>query len=122
MKKMLWQRLLSFRYAFQGIGNLVRTQPNAQIHLLATVIVIAAGGYLHLSPAEWCIIVVCIAIVWAAEAFNTAVEYLVDLVSPQYHPLAGKAKDVAAAAVLLTAIGASIAGIIIFAPKIKALF
>lgn len=118
---MLWPRLLSFRYAFQGIGNLLRTQPNARIHLLATVAVLAFGWYLHLSPSEWCIIIVCISAVWAAEAFNTAVEYLVDLVSPQYHPLAGKAKDVAAAAVLICAIGACLVGFIIFGPKIEAL-
>lgn len=122
MKKTLWRRLLSFRYAIQGIEDLVRTQPNARFHLVVSLVVIAAGWYTRLALWEWCVVVICIALVWAAEAFNTAIEYLVDLVSPQQHPLAGKSKDAAAAAVLLTSIGAAVTGLLILGPKIWALF
>jgi len=97
---------------------MLRTQPNARFHTLAAVLVIATGLYVNLSTIEWCLISLAIALVFAAEAFNTALEYLVDLTSPQPHPLAGKAKDAAAAAVLLTAIGAAVLGVLIFGPKI----
>lgn len=113
------KRLLSFRYAFQGIADLLRSQPNARIHLVATVVVVGAGFYWHISQTEWLFIILCVALVTALEAINTALEYLTDLVSPGTHPLAGKAKDVAAAAVLIAAIGAVLIGIIIFLPKMS---
>ncbi len=113
---MLKARLDSFRYAFKGIADLFRNTPNARIHLFVTCCVLIAGFFFGISRIEWCIIILCIALVLAAEAANTAIEYLTDLVSPEYHPLAGKTKDAAAAAVLLAAIGAAIVGIIIFAP------
>ena len=111
------KRIQSFGFALKGIATLFRTQPNARIHLLAICIVTMAGYLLKVSTSEWCFIVIAFAMVLAAEAFNTAVEFVVDLTSPDYHPLAGKAKDVAAAAVLITAIGAAIIGLIIFLPK-----
>ena len=119
---MLKKRLNSFRYAFQGIKRLFLTQPNAKIHLFAAAMAIALGLYFEISLVEWCIIVFAITSVLAAEAFNTAIEDLTDLVSPEPHPLAGHAKDVAAGAVLITAIGAATLGIIIFLPKIISLF
>ena len=108
----------SFRFAFAGIKRLFLTQPNARIHLTVSLIVLAAGFFFHLSVAEWCLVVIAIFTVLAAEAFNTALEDLTDLVSPDHHPLAGHAKDTAAAAVLLTAIGAAIVGIVIFLPRV----
>lgn len=119
---MLRLRLKSFKYAFNGLLDLVKTQPNAQIHVLVTILVLIAGFYFQLSGLEWAIIVLTIALVLAAEAFNTALEYLTNLVSPDYHPLAGKTKDVAAAGVLICAIAAILIGIIIFLPKIWELF
>jgi diacylglycerol kinase len=119
---MLSKRLASFKYAFKGIANLFQTQPNAQIHLIAATFAIALGIYLKLSFGEWAILSITIFAVLAAEAFNTAIEYLTDLVSPDFHPLAGKTKDVAAAGVLLTAIGAIFVAIFIFLPKIISLF
>ncbi len=119
---MLNKRLNSFKYAFAGLWDLFRSQPNARIHLLAAVGVVVAGFYFRLSEAEWCIVSLAIAVVFAAEAFNTALEYLTDLVSPDYHPLAGKAKDASAAAVLIAAIGAVVVAGIIFLPKIALLF
>lgn len=114
-------RLHSFADAFRGLGLVLRSQMNARIHALATVVVCGAGWWLRLSAGEWAAIVAVIALVWAAEAVNTAIEFLVDLVSPEEHPLAGKAKDAAAGAVLAAAIGAAIVGGIIFVPKISAL-
>jgi diacylglycerol kinase len=119
---MLKKRLNSFRYAFAGIKSLVLTEDNAKIHLLAAAAVIIAGFYFDLDRTEWCFVALSIALVFAAEAFNTALEHLTDLVSPEHHPLAGKAKDVAAGAVLLTVIGAAVVGILIFLPKIALLF
>lgn len=114
---MLKKRLESFKYAFQGIATLFRSEANARIHLLATVIVLIAGFYYRVSSTEWCILIMCIAMVLSAEAMNTAIEKLTDLVSPEPHPLAGQAKDVAAAAVLLLALAAMIIAGIIFLPK-----
>lgn len=114
---MLKPRLKSFKYAVKGVADLIKTQPNARIHFVISIFVIVAGFLLQLSIVEWCIISLTIAMVVAAEAFNTAIEYLTNLVSPDYHPLAGKTKDAAAGAVLLVAAGAAVVGILIFLPK-----
>ena len=118
---MLKKRLNSFRCAMAGIASLLASQANAKIHLLAAVLVILAGFYFGLNRTEWCLIALSIAVVLAAEGFNTALEHLTDLVSPNQHPLAGKAKDVAAGAVLLAALGATAVGLLVFLPKIMAL-
>ncbi len=115
---MLKQRLDSFKYAFKGIRELILSQPNAKIHLFAAFLVLFLGFFFQISSTEWCIVILCIYLVLAAEAFNTALEYLTDLVSPDFHPLAGKTKDLAAAGVLLTSIGAALCGLIIFLPKV----
>ncbi|MEY4927819.1 MAG: hypothetical protein RI894_2255 [Bacteroidota bacterium] len=121
MLKFIQARLKSFHYAFSGIAEVVRSQPNAKIHLVGLVASIVLGGVCGLSAIEWAVVALCCGSVLAAEALNTAIENVVDLVSPDYHPLAGKAKDAAAAAVLITAIAAVIVGVIIFLPKIKAI-
>jgi diacylglycerol kinase len=119
----MWQkRIKSFAYAFKGIATLFTSQPNARIHSVLLSLVIVAGLYFKIERVEWLAIILISALVLSAEAMNTAVEFVVDLVSPDYHPLAGKAKDVAAAAVLLAAFGAIIIGLIIFSPKILSLF
>lgn len=118
----LQKRANSFRYAFKGLVDLFRNQPNARIHGAATIAVIGAGVFFHISRTEWVALVLCITLVVALEAVNTALEYLTDLVSPGYHPLAGKAKDVAAAAVLVAALGAVAVGGFVFFPKILTLF
>lgn len=114
----LKKRIDSFGFAFKGIVTLLQTQPNAQIHIVAIFIVSILGFLLKISTTDWCFVIFAFSMVLAAEAFNTAIEFIVDLVSPQYHPLAGKAKDVAAAAVLLTAVGAALVGMIVFVPKL----
>lgn len=120
MKKTIKNRLLSFVYAFKGIKELLK-QPNARIHLIATVIVITLGFTLKVNKTEWYVLIICIGIVLTAEAFNTAIEKLTDMVSPDWNEKAGKAKDLAAAGVLLSAIAAFIIGLLIFIPKIIAL-
>src|SRR2546426_8898553 len=97
-------RIRSFRCAFKGIGIMISSQHNAWIHAAATIIVIAVSFYLHLTTAEWCWIILAIISVWTAEALNTAFEFLTDVASPEFHPLAEKAKDVAAGAVFFSAI------------------
>ena len=114
------KRASSFYYAGRGLADLFRTQPNARIHLALAAGAVALGSYCGLTRGEWIAITACIAAVLAAEAVNTALEYLTDLVSPGFHPLAGKAKDAAAAAVLVTAIGAAVVGLLIFAPHLEA--
>ena len=114
----LRKRFLSFRYAFRGLSDLFRSQPNARIHAVAAVAATALGYGCGISRLEWVAVILCITAVLAMEAVNTALEYLTDLVSPEFHPLAGKAKDVAAAAVLLTAIGAVSVGLVIFIPHL----
>lgn len=112
------KRLASFGYAFKGMATLFRSQANAQIHLLAIVTVVILGYVFSCSPTEWAILTLTMGSVLAAEAFNTALEFLTDLVAPDYHELAGKTKDVAAAGVLFTAIIAVAVAIFIFLPKI----
>ncbi len=114
-------RARSFGYAFRGLAICFRTQANARIHALASVLVIALGFALKLVAWEWCAVGLAIALVWSAECFNTAMEGMVDLVSPERRPLAGRIKDLAAGAVLAAAIGAAAVGAIIFAPKLWAL-
>jgi diacylglycerol kinase (ATP) len=111
-------RLRSFADAAAGLRDVLRSQANAQIHAVATIVVVAAGFFCGLSRIEWALIVAVIALVWTAEAVNTAIEAAVDLASPERQPLAGKAKDAAAGAVLIAAIGAVIIGVCVFGPKI----
>lgn len=115
-------RLRSFRYAFAGIYLIVRSQHNAYIHLLATILVIAAGFCLQISIIHWILIVIAIVLVWMAEALNTAIEFLCDVTSPDFDPLVQKAKDVAAGAVLITAIGAVVIGSLVFIPALLSFF
>ncbi len=109
-------RLRSFGHAFRGLKLLLQTQHNARIHALATVLVVAAGALIRISLTEWALIALAITCVWVTEALNTALEFMVDLLSPDLHPLAAKAKDVAAAAVLVAAAGALIVGGLVFGP------
>ena len=88
-----WRLGRSFGFAIRGLILLVRTQANARIHLVATVIVVGAGFLVGLSKGEWCAVAAAIGLVWTAEGLNTAIEAIVDLVSPEYHDLAGRAKD-----------------------------
>ena len=111
-------RLESFRHAFRGVGILLASEHNAWIHLLATVGVCGAGLLLGISRLEWCAIVVAIVVVWTAEALNTAFEFLCDVAAPEFHPLIQKGKDIAAAAVLLSAIGAAVIGLLVFGPHL----
>lgn len=119
---MIKERLQSFKYAWKGIRLLFLSETNAKIHLAFTFLVIAGGLFFSINATEWCVLVLSIALVLCAEGMNTAIEFLTDLVSPNFHELAGKTKDVAAGAVLITAIGAAIVGCIIFLPKIWAYF
>jgi diacylglycerol kinase (ATP) len=97
-------RIRSFGYAIKGIMTLIGTQPHAHLHLLATVVVTGAGVYLHLRRWEWVAILLCIGMVWMAEALNTAIEFLADEVTLERRDRIGKAKDVAAGGVLIVAI------------------
>lgn len=116
MKYDLKKQLRSFGYAWQGIRSCVGKEQNLSFHLIASVIVIVAGLILGITQTEWMIIVLCMGVVIAAELFNTAIEKLVDLVSPERHPIAGQIKDIAAGAVLVCAAAAAIIGLIIFVP------
>jgi len=111
-------RLRSVGFALQGLRALWATQPNVRIHAVATLCVVAAGGYCQVSRTDWLALVLAIAFVWVAEALNTGIEWAVDLASPEHHPLAGKAKDVAAAGVLLASLAAVVVGWLVFAPYI----
>jgi diacylglycerol kinase (ATP) len=115
-------RIKSFIFAFKGILIMLKSQHNAWIHALASVIVCVLGLSFGLTRSEWCWIVLSIMAVWTAEALNTAFEFLADAASPDYHPLVGKAKDVAAGAVLISAIGSAVIGILIIGPYFLKLF
>jgi diacylglycerol kinase len=112
------KRLESFLCAVRGIATVLGSQPNTWIMLAAAACVIAAGVWFGIDRLGWALLAVAMLLVLAAEMFNSALEYLTDLVSPEYHPLAKKAKDAAAGAVLLMAILAAILGVIIFVPEL----
>ena len=106
-----------FGYAFKGIKTVFSSEQNFRIHFAVACCVAVAGVFAKLNLSEWCIILLTIFMVLAMETMNTAVEKLVDFISPGFHQQAGMVKDVSAAAVLLTAIAAVIIGVIIFLPK-----
>lgn len=110
--------LASFGYALQGIREALQSEPHLRFHALATVGVVALGLWLDLPPLHWAMLVLCIGGVWMAELMNTAIETIIDLVSPEFHPLAGRAKDVAAGAVLVLALAAVVVGLLILGPPL----
>lgn len=115
------KRVKSFGYAFNGILTLLHDEHNSRIHVAAMTAVAIIGFALDISATEWCVVALCCGGVLMAEAMNSAVEAIADLVSPEFHPLIKKAKDVAAGGVLMMAIAAAISGLIIFLPKIISL-
>lgn len=116
MMNFVTNRVKSFQFAAHGIFIMLKHEHNAWIHMLATIVVFAAGFYLKLNNSEWCWIVLAIVAVWTAEALNTALEFLADVASPDFHPMIKNAKDVAAGAVLITSIGSVIIAILVFGP------
>ncbi|NPA92163.1 MAG: diacylglycerol kinase family protein [Chloroflexi bacterium] len=113
-------RLRAFRYAFQGLAYLLRSQPNARIHATATLAVVALAAWLALPLTSWALLVLAMGLVWSAEALNTALEAAVDLASPEIHPRAKEAKDAAAAGVLLAAFAAAVVGFLVLGPPLYA--
>ena len=114
INRYLQARIRSFSYAFKGLRVLLLTQPHAQLHALATVAVLIAGKILHLRRWEWVAILLCIGMVWMAEALNTALEFLADEVSLEKRERIGKAKDVAAGGVLITALISVAVAVLVF--------
>jgi diacylglycerol kinase len=110
--------LRSFQFVFAGIVHFLRTQRHARFHVAAAIAVAALAGWLHVSHTDWAILILTIGLVLALESVNTAIEAAVDLSSPQPHPLAKVAKDVAAAAVLIAAMAAVGVGIAILGPPL----
>ena len=118
----LSRRLESFKYAFQGLHTLFREEHNAWIQLFAAVCAVAGGALFRISVYEWISVIFAIGIVIAAESFNSSIEHLADYISPEKNEMIGKSKDLAAAGVLITALTALVIGLIIFLPRIVALF
>ena len=108
----------SFFFAFSGIFYLIKTERNFQIHLIAALLTICLGVLLNISLSEWIQITACIAVVWFAESFNTALEKLCDMVKPEIHPQIKIIKDVSAGAVLIAAIASVVIGLLIFVPRL----
>jgi diacylglycerol kinase len=117
-KYYLGARIKSFGYAIKGLKTFFQTQPHGRIHLLAALLVTIAGFYFSLSKKEWCLIIVACALVFVTEMLNTSIEFLTDIVSPEFNEKAGKVKDMAAAAVLVASIASVIIAAFIFGPKI----
>ena len=111
-------RIRSIRYALHGVVEMLRSQHNAWVHLMATIVVVSAGFWCRVTSSEWCFLTLAIMSVWVAEALNTAFEFLCDVASPDFHPIVKKSKDVAAGAVLISAIGAVVIGAIVFLPHV----
>lgn len=118
MKSFLYSRIQAFRHAFRGLFYVMKTQRNAWIHTAITLAVFVVGIWLEISLIEWAIIILTIALVFMAEFINTAIEAVVDLASPNKHPLAKIGKDVGAAAVLVSAIASVLVGLLILGPPL----
>ena len=116
------KRIRSFKYAINGIKILFREEPNAKIHLLATICVLIAGFAFRISRGEWIAVILCIGLVTALESLNSAIENIADFVSPGKHDIIKKVKDLAAGAVLIGAIASAVVGMIVFLPKIIEIF
>ena len=108
----------SFKAAFEGIASTYKKEQNIKIHTFIAILVIIFGFFLKINYIEWLVCLVLIGFVLMAEFFNTAIEYVVDLASPEIHPLAKAAKDTASAGVLMMAIISAIIGLVIFLPKL----
>lgn len=113
---LLVRRLKSFSYALAGVGFMLRTQHNAWLHGLATLAVIGLGAWCGVSAADWRWLVAAMAMVWVAETLNMAVEYVCDVLSPEYRPAVKHAKDIAAGGVLIAALAAAVLGTLTFWP------
>lgn len=122
MLKFLSVRIKSFVYAGAGLVFLVKSEPQARVHLLATILVLAAAWILDVNRQDWLWLILAITLVWITEAINTAIEHLCDVVSPEYSESVKRTKDIAASAVLIAAITAAIIGITVFTPHICSLF
>lgn len=110
------KRYNSFKFALRGINSAFRSEPHMRLHVLSALAVVIAGFFFNITALEWCLLAGCIGLVFIAEIFNTAIETLTNLVSPQWHDLAGKTKDLSAGAVLAASMTAAIVGLIIFLP------
>jgi len=116
--KFIYSRALSFRHAFRGWWYVIRTQKNAWIHAVVTILVILLGLFLKLPVRDWAVLFVTISTVWTAEFLNSALEAVVDLASPDQNPLAKVGKDVGAAAVLIAALASVVVGLMIMGPPL----
>jgi diacylglycerol kinase (ATP) len=112
------KRINSFGYAGRGIRIVFGTETNMKIHICIATLVMIGGFAFKISIVEWIACILCIGLVFGMEMINTAIENTIDLVSPNHHPLAGKAKDIAAGAVLICAITSVIVGLLVFGPRI----
>ncbi len=111
-------RVAAFRYAFHGWSYVLRTQRNAWIHTVVALAVLITGLWLELPARDWAVLILTIALVFTAEFVNSAIEAVVDLASPEIHPLAKIGKDVGAAAVLVAAIASVLIGLLILGPPL----
>lgn len=112
------KRIRSFKYALEGLLHLIRQEPNARIHIIAAIVAIMCGWYLGIDKSEWLAVILCIGIVFTTEIINTAVENICDYISPAYHHKIKIIKDLAAAAVLVSAVMAVVIAGCIFGPKL----
>jgi diacylglycerol kinase (ATP) len=120
MWNFILSRLRSFGHALRGWWYVLRTQQNAWIHALIATVVFLLSLWLRLPPRDWAVIILTITMVFAAEFINTAIEAVVDLASPEKHPLAKVGKDVGAGAVLIAALAAVLIGLLILGPPLWA--
>lgn len=120
MKKFVISRIHSFGYAFKGWWHVIKTQQNAWVHAVFSVLVGLMAAWLGLPARDWAVLILTITMVWAAEFINTAIEAVLDLASPETHPLAGVGKDVGAAAVLIAALASILVGLLILGPPLWA--
>lgn len=118
----LKRRILSFRYAWKGMTDLIKYEHNFRIHIGAAIFAIVLSALFGVTSSEWCAVIIVIVLVLMSESFNTAIEILCDKISLHYDPLIGRIKDISAAGTMVVSIGALIVGIIVFIPYILKIF
>jgi diacylglycerol kinase (ATP) len=118
MRDRITKRLNSFGFAIKGIKSAFISEPHVKIQFFFAMAAITAGLILDISRMEWCLVILCIALVITGELFNTAIEKIMDHVSPEHHPTVGYIKDISAGAVLIIATAAAMTGLLIFLPRL----
>lgn len=118
MKKFIVGRIRSIQFAIEGWATVLHNEKNTWVHAVVSILVVGLGFLLDISLDQWILLILTVAMVWIAEFFNSAIEMMINLISPEFHPMAKKSKDIGAAAVLIAATASILIGLLLFLPPL----